>query len=54
MVDIVNPRRSVEELLAEDFEKHGEDAIRAARLEDPIGFLRLIASVCGLDEMDEE
>jgi hypothetical protein len=31
--------------LAKDFEEHGEGVIRIARIEDPVAYLKLIASI---------
>ena len=47
--------------LLEDFEKHGADAIKIVRVEDPARYLAVIASVCprelqvetGLSELDD-
>src|SRR5262245_13222321 len=47
--------------LLEDFEKHGADAIRIVRVEDPARYLAVIAQVCprelqvesGLAELDD-
>lgn len=33
------------EVLAEDFEKHGVSAIVAARKEDPVGYIRVVAGL---------
>jgi len=38
-------QRSFLKALAEDFEEHGISAIQAARQEDPMGYIRLVASL---------